>query len=156
MAYTFVLYFANGNPDYSLMGLFVIGTFFMRSAGCVINFFDRDFDGQIERTKSRPLVTGEVSPKEAMGLFAILIILSALLIWMNIFTLYIALVGLALTSFYPLTKDFCRFHNFFRISIFLGIMMVSAAETNQISNTTLLLFLSCWLWIVAYDTVCSL
>ena len=48
------------------MGLFVIGTFLMRSAGCVINdFFDRDFDGQVERTKSRPLVTGEVSPKEA-------------------------------------------------------------------------------------------
>ena len=58
----------NGNPDYSLMGLFVIGTFLMRSAGCVINdFFDRDFDGQVERTKSRPLVTGEVSPKEALA-----------------------------------------------------------------------------------------
>ena len=64
----------NGNPDYFLMGLFVIGTFLMRSAGCVINdFFDRGFDGQVERTKSRPLVTGEVSPKEAMGLFLSLI-----------------------------------------------------------------------------------
>ena len=105
----------NGNPDYFLMGLFVIGTFLMRSAGCVINdFFDRGFDGQVERTKSRPLVTGEVSPKEAMGLFVILIILSAsLLIWMNIFTLYIALAGLALTSLYPLTKRFLPIPLFF-------------------------------------------
>ena len=149
----------NGNPDYFLMGLFVIGTFLMRSAGCVINdFFDRDFDGQVERTKSRPLVTGEVSPKEAMGLFAILIILSAsLLIWMNIFTLYIALAGLALTSLYPLTKRFLPIPQFFLgLAFSWGIMMVSAAETNQISNTTLLLFLSCWLWIVAYDTAYAL
>ena len=149
----------NGNPDYFLMGLFVIGTFLMRSAGCVINdFFDRDFDGQVERTKSRPLVTGEVSPKEAMGLFVILIILSAsLLIWMNIFTLYIALGGLALASLYPLTKRFLSIPQFFLgLAFSWGIMMVSAAETNQISNTTLHLFLSCWLWIVAYDTAYAL
>ena len=149
----------NGNPDYLLMGLFVIGTFLMRSAGCVINdFFDRGFDGQVERTKSRPLVTGEVSPKEAMGLFVILIILSAsLLIWMNIFTLYIALGGLALASLYPLTKRFLSVPQFFLgLAFSWGIMMVSAAETNQISSTTLILFFSCWSWIVAYDTAYAL
>ena len=149
----------NGNPDYFLMGLFVIGTFLMRSAGCVINdFFDRDFDGQVERTKSRPLVTGEVSPNEALALFVILIILSAsLLIWMNIFTLYIALGGLALASLYPLTKRFLSIPQFFLgLAFSWGIMMVSAAETNQISSITLILFFSCWSWIVAYDTAYAL
>ena len=47
----------NGNPDLFLMVLFVLGTFLMRSAGCVINdYFDRNFDGEVERTKDRPLV----------------------------------------------------------------------------------------------------
>ncbi len=149
----------NGNPDYFLMGLFVIGTFLMRSAGCVINdFFDRDFDGKVERTKNRPLVTGVVSPKEALSLFTILIILSAsLLIWMNVFTLYIALAGLALASLYPLTKRFLLIPQFFLgLAFSWGIMMVSAAETNQISSTALILFFSCWSWIVAYDTAYAL
>jgi 4-hydroxybenzoate polyprenyltransferase len=131
----------------------------MRSAGCVINdFLDRDFDGKVERTKSRPLVTGEVSPNEALVLFTILITLSSfLLIWMNIFTFYIALIGLALASLYPLTKRFLSVPQFFLgLAFSWGIMMVSAAETNQISGITLILFFSCWSWIVAYDTAYAL
>ena len=150
---------SEGSPNVFLMALFVLGTFLMRSAGCVINdFFDRDFDGKVERTKNRPLVTGEVSPNEALVLFTILIVLSAsLLIWMNIFTFYIALIGLALASLYPLTKRFLSVPQFFLgLAFSWGIMMVSAAETNQISSTTLILFFSCWSWIVAYDTAYAL
>ena len=150
---------SEGNPNVFLMALFVLGTFLMRSAGCVINdFFDRNFDGKVERTKNRPLVTGEVSPNEALVLFTLLIVLSAsLLIWMNIFTFYIALIGLALASLYPLTKRFLSVPQFFLgLAFSWGIMMVSAAETNQISSTTLILFFSCWSWIVAYDTAYAL
>ena len=150
---------SEGSPDAFLISLFVIGTFLMRSAGCVINdFFDRDFDGKVERTKNRPLVTGEVSPNEALGLFTVLILLSAsLLIWMNIFTFYIALIGLTLASLYPLTKRFLSVPQFFLgLAFSWGIMMVSAAETNQISSITLILFFSCWSWIVAYDTAYAL
>ena len=51
----------DGSPTPWLVIIFCIGTFLMRSAGCVINdFFDRDFDGKVERTKNRPLVTGQV------------------------------------------------------------------------------------------------
>ena len=150
---------SEGSPNVFLMALFVLGTFLMRSAGCVINdFFDRDFDGKVERTKNRPLVTGEVSPNEALVLFTLLIVVSAsLLIWMNIFTFYIALIGLALASLYPLTKRFLSVPQFFLgLAFSWGIMMVSAAETNQISSTTLILFFSCWSWIVAYDTAYAL
>ena len=67
----------NGNPDLFLMVLFVFGTFLMRSAGCVINdYFDRNFDGEVERTKDRPLVTGLVSPNEALILFTVLLLSS--------------------------------------------------------------------------------
>ena len=81
-----------GSPTIKLVIIFCIGTFLMRSAGCVINdIFDKDFDGKVERTKERPIVTGEVSSVEAIVLFFILIGLSAvLLIWTNKFTVLIA------------------------------------------------------------------
>lgn len=148
-----------GNPDFSLMLLFVIGTFLMRSAGCVINdYFDKDFDGQVERTKDRPLVKGEISPNEALILFFLLIIISSsLLFWMNIFTFFIALVGLGLATIYPLSKRFFSVPQvFLGLAFSWGIMMVSAAEINEINNISLLLFASCFFWIIAYDTAYAL
>ena len=66
-----------GNPNFFLLSLFVLGTFLMRSAGCVINdYFDMEFDGSVERTKDRPLVTGIIKPSEALMLFFFLIFLS--------------------------------------------------------------------------------
>lgn len=148
-----------GDPDFSLMLLFVIGTFLMRSAGCVINdYFDKDFDGQVERTKDRPLVKGEISPNEALILFFLLIIISSsLLFWMNIFTFFIALVGLGLATIYPLSKRFFSVPQvFLGLAFSWGIMMVSAAEINEINNISLLLFASCFFWIIAYDTAYAL
>ena len=149
----------NGNPDLFLMVLFVLGTFLMRSAGCVINdYFDRNFDGEVERTKDRPLVTGLVSPNEALILFTVLLFLSAsLLIWMNIFTLYIGLIGLGLAVIYPLSKRFFSIPQLFLgLAFSWGIMMVSAAEINTINHISLLLFSSCFFWIIAYDTAYAL
>lgn len=148
-----------GDPDFSLMLLFVIGTFLMRSAGCVINdYFDKDFDGQVERTKDRPLVKGEISPNEALILFFLLIIISSsLLFWMNVFTFFIALVGLGLATIYPLSKRFFSVPQvFLGLAFSWGIMMVSAAEINEINNISLLLFASCFFWIIAYDTAYAL
>ena len=148
-----------GDPDFSLMLLFVIGTFLMRSAGCVINdYFDRDFDGQVERTKDRPIVKGEISPNEALILFFLLIIISSsLLFWMNVFTFFIALVGLGLATIYPLSKRFFSVPQvFLGLAFSWGIMMVSAAEINEINNISLLLFASCFFWIIAYDTAYAL
>ncbi|GIS32162.1 MAG: hypothetical protein Ct9H90mP4_00760 [Gammaproteobacteria bacterium] len=76
-----------GSPDIKLIFIFIVGTFLMRSAGCVINdYFDKNFDGKVERTKNRPLVTGVVSSTEALIIFFILISLSStLLIWTNFY-----------------------------------------------------------------------
>ena len=148
-----------GDPDFFLMLLFVIGTFLMRSAGCVINdYFDKDFDGQVERTKDRPIVKGEISPNEALILFFLLIIISSsLLFWMNVFTFFIALVGLGLATIYPLSKRFFSVPQvFLGLAFSWGIMMVSAAEINEINNISLLLFASCFFWIIAYDTAYAL
>ena len=78
---------SQGQPPLDLVIIFILGTFIMRSAGCVINdFADRSFDGEVERTKSRPLATGEVKPIEAIAVFLILALRSRLLIFPNRFT----------------------------------------------------------------------
>ena len=64
---------ADGLPDFGILFAFVLGTFLMRSAGCVINdFADRNFDGAVARTQSRPFATGKVSIREAMLLLLVL------------------------------------------------------------------------------------
>jgi len=145
----------DGSPTPKLVIIFCIGTFLMRSAGCVINdFFDKDFDGKVERTKDRPIVTGEVSSPEAMILFFILISFSAfLLLWTNKFTILIASIGLLIAIFYPLAKRFVKVPQFFLgLAFSWGILMVSAAELDRISFTSLIMFSACFFWILAYDT----
>jgi len=149
----------DGSPTIKLVIIFCIGTFLMRSAGCVINdLFDKDFDGKVERTKERPIVTGEVSSVEAIVLFFILIGLSAvLLIWTNKFTVLIAGIGLLIAVFYPLTKRFFKVPQLFLgLAFSWGILMVSAAELEKISFTSLIMFSACFFWILAYDTAYAL
>ena len=144
-----------GSPNYFLLSLFVLGTFLMRSAGCVINdYFDMEFDGSVQRTKDRPLVTGIVKPSEALILFFFLIFLSGLLLnWMNWLTIKVAAFGLVLATFYPLTKRFFAIPQFFLgLAFSWGILMVSAAELNRINYISIILFASCFFWILAYDT----
>ena len=144
-----------GAPDLFLISLFVLGTFLMRSAGCVINdYFDREFDGSVDRTKNRPLVTGVIKPSEALIVFCFLIVISCcLLIWMNWLTIKVASLGLVLAIFYPLTKRFFAIPQLFLgLAFSWGIIMVSAAELNKINDTSLVLFASCFFWILAYDT----
>ena len=145
----------DGSPTLKLVIIFCIGTFLMRSAGCVINdLFDKDFDGKVERTKNRPLVTGQVKVFEALILFFILISLSAsLLFWTNKLSVIVASIGVIIAIIYPLTKRFFKLPQIFLgLAFSWGILMVSAAELDRISSTSLIMFLACFFWIMAYDT----
>jgi len=145
----------NGSPTLQLVFIFCIGTFLMRSAGCVINdFFDRNFDGKVERTKNRPLVTGQVKSFEALLLFFVLVSLSgSLLFWTNKLTVIVASIGLIVAVIYPLAKRFFDIPQIFLgLAFSWGILMVSAAELDKISSTSLIMFFACFFWIMAYDT----
>ena len=78
----------------------------MRSAGCAINdFADRKIDGAVERSRNRPLVTGAVSPKEAVMVAVVLSLLSfALVLTMNRLTILMSFIGVGLAFLYPFTK----------------------------------------------------
>src|SRR5579885_206935 len=95
-----------GHPDSWLWIAFTLGVVVMRSAGCVINdYADRNFDGHVRRTRERPLVTGAVTPREAMTLFYGLVIVAALLVLtLNRLTQWLAIAALALAITYPLAK----------------------------------------------------
>ena len=64
---------AGGWPDIDLLIIFTLGVIVTRSAGCVINdYADREIDKHIDRTRDRPITTGEISPKAALLLFFVL------------------------------------------------------------------------------------
>ena len=128
----------------------------MRSAGCVINdFADRNFDGEVERTKSRPLPTGEVKPMEAIALFLILSLCGAsLLIFLNRFTQLLALLALFVIVLYPFSKRWTHLPQLvLGIAFSWGILMAWSAITNELTLIPLILFSTSIIWIIAYDSL---
>lgn len=97
---------AGGLPAPKVLAIFVAGVVVMRAAGCVINdFADRKVDGQVKRTKARPLATGQVSPQAALALFGLLLLLAlALVLMTNPLTFMLSFGALALASVYPFMK----------------------------------------------------
>ena len=147
---------AQGWPDTKVLAVFVMGVILMRSAGCAINdYADRDIDGSVARTKDRPIVSGKVSEKEALMVFAALSICAfGLVLLMNKLTIMMSLVGVVLAASYPFMK---RYH--FLPQVHLGaafgwaVPMAYTAQANELTPVTWLLFLATVLWTTAYDTM---
>ena len=147
---------SDGIPDWTVLAAFTIGTFLMRSAGCVINdFADRDFDGAVERTKNRPFAQGRVGKKEALLLTAFLCLLAALcLIPLNHLTWLMSLPALFLALTYPFTKRFFPIPQFYLgLAFSFGIPMAFAAVAGNVPPQAWILFATNVLWTLAYDTV---
>ena len=147
---------SDGIPDLAILAAFTIGTFLMRSAGCVINdFADRDFDGAVERTKNRPFAQGRVGKKEALLLTAFLCLLAALcLIPLNHLTWLMSLPALFLALTYPFTKRFFPIPQFYLgLAFSFGIPMAFAAVVGNVPFEAWILFAANALWTLAYDTV---
>lgn len=99
---------AGGFPGWHLLTVFTLGTILMRSASCCVNdVADRDFDRHVKRTAQRPVTTGAVSVKEALGLGALLALLAfALVLTTNASSVAWSFVALALALVYPFAKRF--------------------------------------------------
>jgi 4-hydroxybenzoate polyprenyltransferase len=147
---------ARGSPDERLFVIFVLGTFVMRSAGCVINdFADRDFDPHVRRTADRPLARQSVSTAEALALFSVLgLIALALVIPLNRPTQVLALVGGVLAVTYPFLKRFFSLPQAYLGAAFgWSVPMAFAAQTGSVPLVAWVLFLAVVLWTTAYDTM---
>ena len=148
---------AEGVPSFANLVIFTLGVFFMRAAGCAINdFADRDWDRHVKRTKDRPLTAGRVRAWEAVALFAGLCLVSFLMVvlFTNTLTLYLSFGGALLAFIYPFMKRYTHLPQLFLGAAFSwAIPMAWAAEANQLSQLTWLLFTANVLWTVAYDTL---
>lgn len=146
---------ADGMPSLGLIVIFGLGTLLMRSAGCVINdFADREVDGHVERTHQRPIVTGEVSPKEALGLCAGLCLIAFLLVLLtNTLTVWLSLGALALAASYPFMKRYTHLPQVVLGAAFAwATPMAFAAQTNSLAPEIWLVYTTVVLWTVSYDT----
>jgi 4-hydroxybenzoate polyprenyltransferase len=147
---------ADGHPDERLFVIFLVGTFVMRSAGCVINdFADREFDPHVRRTADRPLARQAVSPAEALGLFAVLgLVACSLVIPLNRPTQVLALIGGALAVTYPFLKRFFSLPQAYLGAAFgWSVPMAFAAHGGSVPPVAWVMFLSVVLWTTAYDTI---
>ena len=135
--------------------IFVIGTVLMRSAGCVLNdIADQRYDGLVKRTRHRPMVSNQVSKKEAYALATILSLLAfALVCTLNELTVKLSVVALFLAASYPLTKRFFAIPQaYLGIAFGFGIPMAFAAVTNTVPVVAWVLLLANVFWALAYDT----
>ena len=147
---------ADGPPPWLLVAVFALGTFLMRSAGCVINdIADRNIDPRVARTKSRPLAARQVSLTEAKVLFALLCALAGfLLFFLNNFTRILAVSGLAIAIVYPFMKRITYLPQVVLGAAFSwGIVMAFGAIQQTVPPPGWLLFVASIFWIVAYDTM---
>jgi 4-hydroxybenzoate polyprenyltransferase len=146
----------DGRPDAGIVMVFVIGVFLMRSAGCVINdYADRDIDPYVKRTMHRPLAAGNVSPREALGLFIVLFLLAFGLVSMvNDLTILLAFIGAALAATYPFMKRFTYLPQV-HLGVAFGwaVPMAFAAQTSQVPPLAWLMLVAVTIWAVAYDTM---
>ena len=146
---------SEGFPGWHLLTVFTLGTILMRSAGCCINdVADRDFDRHVKRTARRPVTTGAVSVKEALGLGAVLVLLAfALVLTTNAITVAYSVGALAVTLIYPYAKRFVSMPQaVLGLAFSFGIPMAFAAVQSQVPPLAWVLVLGNLFWVLAYDT----
>lgn len=148
-----------GQPSAKLLIIFLGGVIIMRSAGCVINdIADRHFDGQVARTRHRPLVEKRLSLQQAFLIFAGLCFLALLLVLQtNWLTIQLSLSAFLLACSYPFMKRFTHFPQLILGAAFaFGIPMTFSAKLEQVPDACWLLFIGTVTWTVAYDTIYAL
>ncbi len=147
---------AKGFPSLKLFVIFTLGVFVMRSAGCVINdYADHDWlDGNVERTRGRPMAAGRVSRREAILLFLGLLLVAFALVWFtNPLTIALSFAGAALAAIYPFAKRVTHLAQVVLGAAFgWSIPMAFAATLGEVPPLGWLLFIGNVLFSVVYDT----
>ena len=146
---------AGGLPALWTLFVFSAGVWLTRSAGCVVNdYADRWLDGQVERTKDRPLATGAVSGREALAVFVVLMLAAfALVLTMNRLTVWLSVVGLFLAASYPYLKRYT-----YLPQVYLGmafgwaIPMGFVAVQGTVPPVAWVLYVANIFWATGYDT----
>jgi 4-hydroxybenzoate polyprenyltransferase len=146
---------ADGFPGWHLVGVFTLGTFLMRSAGCCVNdVADRDFDKHVKRTAQRPVTSGALSVKSALLFGALLALLAfALVLTTNVVAIAWSFAALVIALLYPYSKRYLSMPQaVLGVAFSFGIPMAFAAVQSRVPSLAWLLLLGNLFWVLAYDT----
>lgn len=147
---------SHGVPDLGLLAIFLLGALLMRSAGSTINdIADRNFDGHVERTRFRPLASGQIGTRQAFVFLGVqLALAAALLLGLAPYTALVALCVLPLVFIYPLCKRFTHWPQAVLGAAFnWGMLMAWAEVAGQIPPGPVLMWAGAIAWQIGYDTV---
>lgn len=154
--WSIALAYQGTQPPLFLLALFAIGAVAMRGAGCVINdIVDRKIDAQVERTKNRPLASGQLSVQVAYWLLAGLLAIGlVVLFYLNHMAVSLSLFYMILVMFYPFMKRLIGWPQLFlAITFNAGAMIGWAAAKGDIDTAAWLLYGAGMLWTLGYDTI---
>ena len=143
-------------PSPWLLLLFAVGAIVMRGAGCTYNdIVDRDFDARVARTADRPLPSGELSLRQAIGFLAAQLVLGLLiLLALNRTVIALGVLSLALVFTYPLMKRVTWWPQFFLgLAFNWGALMGYAAVSDELALPAALIYIAGILWTLGYDTI---
>jgi 4-hydroxybenzoate polyprenyltransferase len=147
---------APGRPDPVLAVLFLIGAVAMRGAGCTLNdIIDRDFDARVERTRGRPIPSGQVTVVQAAFFMAVqLAIGAAVLLCFGRLAIILALAILIVVGLYPFMKRVTYWPQvFLGLSFNWGVIVAWAAARGHPGGPALALYLGGIAWTLFYDTI---
>lgn len=143
-------------PDWQLMALFALGAAAMRGAGCTLNdIADRDYDGRVERTRTRPIPSGAVTVPQAVLFMALQLGVGALVLFsLDRLAILLGLAVLLLIGTYPFMKRITYWPQFFLgLNFNWGALIGWAAATGGLDPPALLLYLGGIAWTLGYDTI---
>jgi len=146
----------DGFPSLWHIVLFFIGAFAMRGAGCTWNdLVDRDLDGRVERTRSRPIPSGQVTVAQAtMFMVAQALIGFLVLIQFNRFTIMTGIASLLVVVIYPFMKRITYWPQIFLgLAFSWGALMGWPAAFGRLDWPALVLYAGSILWVIGYDTI---
>ena len=147
---------SQGLPEFRLLVVFFLGAFLMRSAGSTANdIADRNFDGHVERTRLRPLASGQLRTRHALIFLAVELALAALLLFfLSPFTALVSVCVLPLVFIYPLCKRFTHWPQAVLGAAFnWGMLMAWAEVSGNIPAGAVVMWLGAIAWQIGYDTV---
>jgi 4-hydroxybenzoate polyprenyltransferase len=143
-------------PDPYLIVVFAIGALILRGAGCTYNdIVDRNFDAQVARTADRPIPSGAVSVRQALGFLVLQLLIGlAILLSFNTTAIFLGVLSLVLVFSYPLMKRVTWWPQFFLgLAFNWGALMGYAAAEGSPQLPSLLLYLAGIFWTLGYDTI---
>src|SRR3974390_2225242 len=139
-----------------VIGLFLLGAFAMRGAGCTWNdITDRDLDAMVERTRSRPLPAGQVSVPQAFVFLAVQALIGlAVLLQFNRFAVATGIASLAIVAVYPFMKRITWWPQVvLGLAFSWGALMGFAVILGRIDAVALALYAGSIAWVIGYDTI---